>query len=55
MKWRKTNRAKLVDPSCKNHGSCPWCLRNRLHQAERAIPADEAQQRSEAEEKIHGR
>ena len=23
--------AKSVDPSCRNHGSCPWCRSNRLH------------------------
>lgn len=23
--------AKAVDPSCRNHGSCPWCKENRLH------------------------
>lgn len=22
---------KAVDPSCRNHGSCPWCLGNRTH------------------------
>ena len=22
---------KLVDPSCRNHGGCPWCERNRKH------------------------
>ena len=21
--------AKAVDPHCRNHGSCPWCERNR--------------------------
>lgn len=20
---------KAIDPSCRNHGSCPWCLGNR--------------------------
>ena len=20
---------KAVDPTCRNHGSCPWCLSNR--------------------------
>ena len=20
---------KAVDPTCRNHGSCPWCLDNR--------------------------
>ena len=33
---RKDRRKKLtgpraVDMQCKNHGTCPWCLRNRLH------------------------
>lgn len=23
--------SKAIDPSCRNHGSCPWCKRNRLH------------------------
>lgn len=23
-------RAKAVDSSCRNHGSCPYCERNRL-------------------------
>lgn len=22
---------KAVDPSCRNHGSCPWCLGNRTN------------------------
>lgn len=23
--------SKAIDPSCRNHGSCSWCKRNRLH------------------------
>ncbi len=23
--------AKSIDPTCRNHGSCPWCQENRLH------------------------
>lgn len=23
--------SKAIDPSCRNHGSCEWCRRNRLH------------------------
>ena len=23
--------AKAVDSTCRNHGSCPWCLGNRLN------------------------
>lgn len=25
------SRAKRVSASCRNHGSCKWCLGNRLH------------------------
>ena len=29
---RKAYRyGKLVAYSCRNHGSCPWCTGNRLH------------------------
>lgn len=31
--------AKAIDCSCRNHGDCEWCKRNRLHQA---IKMDEA-------------
>jgi hypothetical protein len=24
-------KAKAIDRSCRNHGSCPWCKGNRLH------------------------
>ena len=24
--------AKSVDSTCRNHGGCPWCEGNRLHQ-----------------------
>lgn len=24
-------KAKAVDRSCRNHGSCPYCKNNRLH------------------------
>jgi len=23
--------SQLFDYSCRPHGSCPWCLRNRMH------------------------
>ena len=44
MKTRKTNKAKTIDPSCKNHGSCPWCRGNRTHANRRAEPADLSEQ-----------
>lgn len=23
--------SKVIDGSCRNHGSCPYCMENRLH------------------------
>lgn len=23
--------AKSIDPTCRNHGGCPWCKENRKH------------------------
>ena len=23
--------SKAIDPSCRNHGGCPWCDENRKH------------------------
>ncbi len=23
--------SKIFDPSCRNHGGCPWCEGNRKH------------------------
>ena len=36
IKFRKEHRkpyrgSKAIDGSCRNHGSCPWCERNRKH------------------------
>ena len=28
---REWRRSKAIDPSCRCHGSCKWCLRNRMH------------------------
>ena len=25
-------RCEQIDPSCRNHGGCPWCEANRQHQ-----------------------
>ena len=31
--------AKAVDRTCRNHGSCPACLGNRIHSRRRALAA----------------
>ena len=28
--------AKAVDPSCRNHGGCPWCEGGRQHKYKKA-------------------
>lgn len=30
--------AKAVDPSCRNHGDCPWCKNGRNHKHKRREP-----------------
>ena len=42
IKYKKEHRkkyrgAKSVDPSCRNHGGCPWCLGNRLNKEKAKI------------------
>ncbi len=40
--YRKTNKTKRVDNSCKNHGSCLYCKNSRLHNSKvRELSADE--------------
>lgn len=37
-KRRKPYRkAKAVDKTCRNHGSCPYCKSNRLHKYQKRI------------------
>lgn len=28
---------KLVDPSCRNHGGCPWCEGNRSYSTRKRL------------------
>lgn len=34
-KRKPYRRAKAVYASCRNHGSCSWCERNRMYQYNR--------------------
>lgn len=43
-KRRALTGSQRFDSSCRNHGSCPWCVGNRTH-------AD-AKQRSRADEQL---
>lgn len=40
-KRKRYRRAKAVDRSCRNHGSCPYCRSNRLHANKRRKPLEE--------------
>lgn len=34
--WRKQYRgAKSIDKSCRNHGNCEWCRRNRTFRSKK--------------------
>lgn len=43
MRSRKTNKAKRVCNSCRNHGWCPTCRGNRTHATRKRIAATEVQ------------
>jgi hypothetical protein len=36
------HRRTHMDPSCRHHGSCPYCENGRLHAAKRRAPIEEA-------------
>ena len=44
--------SKAVDPSCRNHGSCPWCKSNRLHKF-RDKDADEERHEEKQNERLY--
>lgn len=34
-KRKPYRKAKAIDPSCRNHKSCPWCENNRKYNSKR--------------------
>lgn len=40
--------AKAVDCSCRNHGTCPWCLENRTYKTIREKARIDAELRDES-------
>ena len=34
-------KAKAVDKSCRNHGSCPHCQKNRKHKTKKREPVED--------------
>ena len=48
MKKRQINKAKRVDHSCKNNGTCGYCKSSRLHQAHKEeVKADDKLRRED--------
>lgn len=41
---------KAIDPSCRNHGGCPWCLENRTYKYKKK----EQSMQDREEENDHG-
>ena len=46
IKYGKEHRhkfygSKAIDPTCRNHGSCPVCAKNRVHKKLKQMPIDE--------------
>ena len=33
---KQYRRSKVFDRNCRNHGSCPYCMNNRLHKSKLA-------------------
>ena len=40
---KKYIKAKAVDATCRNHGSCTWCKGNRMHSIHKRVEAAKAE------------
>lgn len=40
-KRKPYRKAKAIDGTCRNHGACLWCERNRRHKMRDKHPIDE--------------
>lgn len=39
-KRRPYRKSKAFDPTCRNHGSCAWCVENRKHKFREKHPQE---------------
>lgn len=46
-KRKEYRGSKAIDKSCRNHGGCPWCERNRKFKFRDKRPYDEDADREE--------
>lgn len=46
-KRKEYRGSKAIDKSCRNHGGCPWCERNRKYKFRDKKPYDENAEREE--------
>ena len=44
-KRKKYRGSKAIDVTCRNHGSCLWCVRNRKHKMRDKHPEDKEGER----------
>ena len=54
IKYGKEHRtpyrgAKAIDKTCRNHGSCPWCERNRRYKRYKEIKKGDEEDANTAE------
>lgn len=40
-KRKPYRHSKAFDPSCRNHGGCPYCKNGRKHRTEKRKPAQQ--------------
>ena len=46
--WRKPYcKAKAVDRTCRNHGSCEWCRENRTYKNRKRMVGDKDERNME--------
>ena len=40
--------SKAIDHTCRNHGTCPWCVENRKHKFRDKHPPDKEHKQTES-------
>ena len=45
--------SKAIDPSCRNHGGCPWCEENRKHKFRDKHPIEDEDLEEENEHDLY--
>jgi uncharacterized protein (DUF983 family) len=48
-KKKAYTKAKAIDKSCRNHGSCPWCYGNRMYKHLKKLNNEECKENNTRE------